>query len=54
MELHPREALLIQRIRNKYRFGMIEIRLKDGLPIDIDVHYKDSLSVENQDDIIKE
>lgn len=54
MELHPTEALLIQRIRNKYRFGTIEITLKDGLPVHVQVHYRDSLYVEQQDDIIKE
>jgi hypothetical protein len=36
MELHPTEALLIQRIRNKYRYGRIEVILKDGLPIAVE------------------
>lgn len=32
MELHPMEAELIQRIRNKYRFGEIVVECRDGLP----------------------
>lgn len=32
MELHPLEADLIQRIRDKYRFGEIIVECRDGLP----------------------
>jgi len=34
-ELHPKEAELIYLIRTKYRFGIIEIMVRDGLPEDI-------------------
>lgn len=34
-ELHPKEIELIWRIRNKHRFGIIELKLRDGLPQDI-------------------
>ena len=34
-ELHPKEAELIYLIRTQYRFGSIEIYLRDGLPEDI-------------------
>lgn len=34
-ELHPKEAELIWLIRHQYRFGSIEIYLRDGLPEDI-------------------
>jgi hypothetical protein len=34
-ELHPQEIELIWQIRNKYRFGSIEIVTRDGLPEDI-------------------
>jgi len=34
-ELHQKEIDLIYLIRNKYRFGSIEIVLRDGLPEDI-------------------
>lgn len=34
-ELHQKEIDLIYLIRNKYRFGSIEIILRDGLPEDI-------------------
>lgn len=33
--LKPQEEDLIRLIRNKYRFGSIEVVTKDGLPIDI-------------------
>jgi len=32
MELHPSEAELILRIREKYRFGEITVICRDGLP----------------------
>jgi hypothetical protein len=35
MELHPMEVELLQRIRNKYRFGEIVIECRDGLPFRI-------------------
>lgn len=34
-ELHPKEAELIYLIRTQYRFGSIELVLRDGLPEDI-------------------
>lgn len=34
-ELHENEAMLIQLIRTKYRFGEITITTRDGLPMDI-------------------
>lgn len=34
-EIHPKEAELIWLIRKQYRFGTIEIYLRDGLPEDI-------------------
>lgn len=34
-ELHQNEIELIYYIRTKYRFGVIEIQLRDGLPQDI-------------------
>lgn len=34
-ELHPKEAELIYLIRTQYRFGSIELILRDGLPEDI-------------------
>lgn len=30
--LHPKEIALLLRIRNKYRYGRIEIFTRDGLP----------------------
>ena len=33
--LHPQEIELIWQIRNRYRFGRIEIETRDGLPQDI-------------------
>ncbi len=32
IELHPFEVELIQRIRDKYRFGEITIEIRNGLP----------------------
>lgn len=34
-ELHPQEIELIWQIRNRYRFGRVEIETRDGLPQDI-------------------
>lgn len=34
-DLHPLEWELIKAIREKYRFGSIEIMTRDGLPMDI-------------------
>lgn len=34
-EIHPKEAELIHLIRTQYRFGTIELVLRDGLPEDI-------------------
>ena len=34
-ELHQKEIELIYLIRNKYRFGSIELILRDGLPQDV-------------------
>lgn len=34
-EVHPKEIELIWLIRHKYRFGLIELYLRDGLPEDI-------------------
>ena len=34
-ELHPNEVELIWLIRHQYRFGAIEIQLRDGLPQDV-------------------
>lgn len=34
-DLHQKEIDLIYLIRNKYRFGSIELILRDGLPEDI-------------------
>lgn len=34
-ELHPKEMELIFLIRTQYRFGTIELVLRDGLPEDI-------------------
>ena len=34
-ELHPKEVELIWLIRHQYRFGVIELQLRDGLPQDI-------------------
>lgn len=34
-DLHPKEAELIYLIRTQYRFGSIELILRDGLPEDI-------------------
>jgi len=33
--LHPKEIELIWLIRNQYRFGTIELQLRDGLPQDV-------------------
>lgn len=35
MPLKPQEIDLLRLIRSKYRFGTIEIMVKDGVPIDI-------------------
>jgi hypothetical protein len=35
MDLHPQEAELIELIRREYRFGSIEIVVRDGLPFDV-------------------
>lgn len=35
MELDPREADLIQRIRSKYQYGEIIVECRDGLPVRI-------------------
>lgn len=35
MALHPKEAELINRIRNKHRWGEILIEVRDGLPVRI-------------------
>lgn len=32
MELHPLEAQLIQKIREKYKFGEIIVECRNGLP----------------------
>ena len=34
-ELHPQEIELIWQIRNRYRFGSIQIETRDGLPQDV-------------------
>jgi hypothetical protein len=34
-ELHPKEIELIWLIRHQYRFGVVELQLRDGLPQDI-------------------
>lgn len=34
-EIHPQEIELLWLIRNKYRFGSIEIQVRDGVPQDI-------------------
>lgn len=48
MELHPNEVQLIQLIRNRFRFGFIEIVIKDGLPMRITKRVEDySLNVDN-------
>jgi hypothetical protein len=54
MELHPAEALLIQKIRAKYPFGELTIKLKDGLPLRIKATVEESLWVSPHGDIIKE
>jgi hypothetical protein len=33
MDLHPNEAELIYLMRNRTRFGMLEVTVKDGLPL---------------------
>lgn len=33
MDLHPNEAELINLIRNRTRFGLLEVTVKDGLPL---------------------
>jgi hypothetical protein len=35
MELHPNEVELIKKIREDYRFGVIEIQTRNGLPVKI-------------------
>ena len=35
LQLKPQEIDLIRHIREKYRFGVIEVVCKDGVPIDI-------------------
>ena len=35
VKLHPKEYELIQLIRTQFRYGKIEIMLKDGLPYQI-------------------
>jgi hypothetical protein len=35
MDLHPSEAELIKAIRERFRFGTIEVLTKDGLPVSI-------------------
>lgn len=31
-ELHPREIALLKKIREKYRYGVVEVQTYDGLP----------------------
>lgn len=48
MELHPNEIQLILLIRNRVRFGFIEIITKDGIPMRITKRVEDySLNVDN-------
>lgn len=35
VSLHPQEEELIMLLRSTYRFGTIEIVMRDGLPVDI-------------------
>lgn len=35
LPLKPQEIELIKLIRNKYRYGSIEIVVKDGVPLDL-------------------
>lgn len=35
LPLRPQEVDLLRLIRSKYRYGTIEIMVKDGVPIDI-------------------
>ena len=32
VELHPQEIQLLKMLRNKFRFGDITIKMRDGLP----------------------
>jgi hypothetical protein len=34
-DLHPQEIELIYLIRTKYRYGTIEIQVRQGLPVDV-------------------
>ena len=50
MDLHPNEAELIMLIRTKVRFGLLEVTVKDGLPLKVTrrVDYF-QLTVDNSD-----
>jgi len=55
MELHPLEAMLIQRLRTRYSFGNITVVVKDGLPVDIlNAIARDHLLTEWKDGTMKE
>lgn len=36
MQLHPNEVNLINGIRERFRFGKIEVLTKDGIPVAIE------------------
>ena len=36
IEIHPQEIALLNAMRNKFRFGQMQITLRDGLPVRID------------------
>ena len=55
LKLHPNEAELILLLREKVRFGSVEIVAKDGLPVRITRRVEDySCTVDNFDLIVYE
>ena len=51
LDLHPNEAELIFLIRNRVRFGLVEIVVKDGLPMRMTKRVEDfSCTVDNEFD----
>lgn len=38
IEVYPQEKELINYLRNRFRFGIVEIKMRDGLPVQILKH----------------
>ena len=36
IELHPQEVMLLNLMRNKFKFGELSIMMRDGLPVRIE------------------